>query len=73
MVNFYLQNGPDEEKIRFMLLLLDYDTILKMGENSLMRQEDYLHFLIVMAGFPGLIAESSFQKRLTFSLVSFIK
>jgi hypothetical protein len=35
---------------------MDYASIAKMGAgNGLMSKEDYLHFLIVISGFPDLV------------------
>ena len=55
-----------------MLYLLDYTSIAKMGANALMSREDYLHFLLVVAGYPGLINDCSFARLLTKQLSSFI-
>lgn len=43
-----------------MFYLLDYESIVRLGPNILMNSDDYLHFLIVMSGFPELIKEAGF-------------
>lgn len=48
----YRDHGGDEQVVKNMLYLLDYNELIKMGPNCLMSNDDYLHFLIVLSGFP---------------------
>jgi hypothetical protein len=52
----YRDYSSDPQIMRNILYLLDYDEIIRMGANSIMTNDDYLHFLIVLTGFPQLVS-----------------
>ena len=43
-----------------------------MGPNCLMSHDDYLHFLIVLSGFPDVSDADKLQERLSQMMVKFI-
>lgn len=47
-----------------MLYLLDYESIVKLGPNILLNQDDYLHFVIVISAFPELVKHVEIEKLL---------
>lgn len=55
-----------------MLYLLSYDEIIKMGPNSLMSSDDYLHFLIILSGYEGIVDQYKLEPILTQELSQFI-
>lgn len=61
----YRDYASDPQVMRNMLYLLSYDEIVKMGPNSLMSSDDYLHFLIILSGYPGIVDQSRLEPILT--------
>jgi len=55
LIRNYKDYFSDLQIMKNILYLLDYDEIIKMGANSIMTNDDYLHFLIVLTGFPQLV------------------
>jgi hypothetical protein len=54
IVSGYRDCSYNPQLVRNMLYVLDYETVVKLGPNVLMNKDDYLHFLLVLAAFPGL-------------------
>lgn len=72
LLRSYRDYTSDPQIMRNMLYLLCYDEIVKMGPNSIMSSDDYLHFLMVLSGYQGIINQSKLQSILTQELVQFI-
>lgn len=45
-----------------MLYLLDYEGVIQLGPNMMMNQDDYLHFLLVLSGYPLLARHPPLQQ-----------
>ena len=52
MVKKYRNYVSNPNILRYMLYMLDYESIIVMGE-SLLNKDDLLHLLIVLQDYPG--------------------
>ncbi len=68
----YRDYTSDPQIMRNILYLLSYDEVVQMGPNSIMSSDDFLHFLLVLWGYPGIVKEQSLEPILTEHLSHFI-
>ena len=59
MAKKYRNYVSNPHVLRYMLYMLDYESIISMGE-SMLDKDELLHFLIVLQDFSGLIKNASF-------------
>ena len=55
MIRKYRDYCGEGEIMRNILYLLDYGYVVEMGANVMMSSDDYLHFLVVLSCFEGLV------------------
>lgn len=72
LLRSYRDYTSDPQVMRNIMYLLSYDEIVRMGPNSIMSSDDYLYFLLVLAGYPGVVNQSKLEPILTQQLVQFI-
>ena len=64
IISSYKDCTSNPQLIHNMLYLLDYESIVKLGPNILLNQDDYLHFVLVLSAFPQLAKHVEIEKLL---------
>lgn len=72
MVDFYKSSDRQVQSLYFMIYLLDYDSVIKMGDNEILDKDDFIHFLIVLARYPRVFEdEAVIRNKLTETVISY--
>ena len=71
MMKNYRDHISKTQVIKNIIYLLDYDELIKIGPNSSMSSDDYLHLLIILSGYPGIASPKRLNEELSKLLVRF--
>lgn len=73
MVEFYKRNNSPPEIAYFLVYLLDYDELARLGENETLDKDDYVHLLVLLDHYRFLtVDQKMIRLKLTENLISYL-